>query len=134
MDNASCPIVAGTPDVMKAAFTKEVDFFAHARHRVPRPGAVASPSRTLLARRMFETWGPRLGITEDENDHACREGLAGARGVRARPAGEGPRHPRDGRGRGPHRDPGARTARTTPIPGLNHGIPEEFQVLGYPIL
>jgi predicted nucleotide-binding protein (sugar kinase/HSP70/actin superfamily) len=28
MDNASCPIVAGAPDVMKAAFTKEVDFFA----------------------------------------------------------------------------------------------------------
>ena len=40
MDNASCPIVAGAPDVMKAAFTKEVDFFAHARHRVPRPGAL----------------------------------------------------------------------------------------------
>ena len=28
MDTASCPIVAGAPDVMKAAFTKEVDFFA----------------------------------------------------------------------------------------------------------
>ena len=27
-DNASCPIVAGTPDVMKAAFTKEGDLFA----------------------------------------------------------------------------------------------------------
>ncbi|MGH7285542.1 MAG: BadF/BadG/BcrA/BcrD ATPase family protein, partial [Polyangiaceae bacterium] len=28
MDNASCPIVAGAPDVMKAAITKETDFFA----------------------------------------------------------------------------------------------------------
>ena len=27
-----------------------------------------------IQKRMFETWGPRLGITEDENDHACREG------------------------------------------------------------
>ena len=27
---------------------------------------------------MFETWGPRLGITEDENDYACREGVEGA--------------------------------------------------------
>jgi hypothetical protein len=26
-DNTSCPIVAGTPDVLNAAFTKEVDFF-----------------------------------------------------------------------------------------------------------
>src|SRR4030095_3642533 len=28
MDTASCPIVAGVPEVMKAAFTKETDFFA----------------------------------------------------------------------------------------------------------
>jgi predicted nucleotide-binding protein (sugar kinase/HSP70/actin superfamily) len=28
MDTASCPIVAGAPKVMRAAFTKEVDFFA----------------------------------------------------------------------------------------------------------
>ena len=30
MDSASCPIVAGSPNVIKAAFTKEVDFFARA--------------------------------------------------------------------------------------------------------
>ena len=30
LDSASCPIVAGTPKVIKAAFTKEVDFFARA--------------------------------------------------------------------------------------------------------
>src|SRR5205823_13820681 len=30
MDNTSCPIVAGVPEVMKAAFTKEIDFFARA--------------------------------------------------------------------------------------------------------
>ena len=28
MDDASCPIVAGTPKVIRAAFTKEKDFFA----------------------------------------------------------------------------------------------------------
>ena len=27
MDNTSCTIVAGSPNVVKAAFTKEVDFF-----------------------------------------------------------------------------------------------------------
>ena len=32
-----------------------------------------------MARRMFETFGPRLGITEDENDFACKRGLEGAR-------------------------------------------------------
>jgi predicted nucleotide-binding protein (sugar kinase/HSP70/actin superfamily) len=88
---------------------------------------------TLMARRMFETFAPRLGVTEDENDFACKEGW------RALDAFE--RDLQDkGRaildtveaedrvailllGRPYHSDP-----------GLNHGIPEEFQVLGYPIL
>jgi predicted nucleotide-binding protein (sugar kinase/HSP70/actin superfamily) len=82
---------------------------------------------------MFETWGPRLGITEDESDHAHREGM--------RALSQFERDLQDkGRailetvesenrvailmiGRPYHSDP-----------GLNHGIPEEFQVLGYPIL
>jgi predicted nucleotide-binding protein (sugar kinase/HSP70/actin superfamily) len=132
MDNASCPIVAGAPDVMKAAFTKEVDFFATRGIEYLDP-AVSMMEPVLLARRMFEVFGPRLGITEDENDHACREawkaltilendvqdkGRAILETVEA-----------ENRvailviGRPYHSDP-----------GLNHGIPEEFQVLGYPIL
>jgi predicted CoA-substrate-specific enzyme activase len=132
MDNASCPIVAGAPDVMKAAFTKEVDFFATRNIEYLDP-ALSMVEPTLLARRMFETFGPRLGITEDENDHACREawkaltmfendvqdkGRAILETVEA-----------ENRvailmiGRPYHSDP-----------GLNHGIPEKFQVLGYPIL
>src|SRR5262249_4026833 len=73
MDNTSCPIVAGTPDVVKAAFTKEVDFFATRGMEYLDP-ALSFAEPTLLARRMFETFGQRLGVTEDENDHACREG------------------------------------------------------------
>jgi predicted CoA-substrate-specific enzyme activase len=132
MDNASCPIVAGAPDVMKAAFTKEVDFFATRGIEFLDP-AVSFVEPTLMARRMFETFGPRLGITEDENDFACKEawkaqsifdsdletkGRAILETVEA-----------EDRaailmiGRPYHSDP-----------GLNHGIPEEFQVLGYPIL
>jgi predicted CoA-substrate-specific enzyme activase len=132
MDNASCPIVAGAPDVMKAAFTKEVDFFATRGIEYLDP-ALSFMEPTLMARRLFETFGPRLGVTEDENDHACREawkaltifendlqekGRAILETVEA-----------EDRvailllGRPYHSDP-----------GLNHGIPEEFQVLGYPIL
>jgi predicted nucleotide-binding protein (sugar kinase/HSP70/actin superfamily) len=132
VDNASCPIVAGCPDVMKAAFTKEVDFFA-ARGIEYLDPALSFVEPTLMRRRLFETFGPRLGITEDENDFACKEGW------RALDAFE--RDLQDkGRailetveaedrvailmlGRPYHSDP-----------GLNHGIPEEFQVLGYPIL
>src|SRR3954462_5446132 len=73
-DNTSCPIVAGTPDVMKAAFTKEVDFFKERGIEYLAP-ALSFAEPILLAQRMFETFAERLDITEDENDHACREGL-----------------------------------------------------------
>jgi predicted CoA-substrate-specific enzyme activase len=132
MDNASCPIVAGAPEVMKAAFTKEVDFFATRGIEFVDP-AVSFVEPTLMAKRMFDCWGPRLSITEDENDHACREAW------RAQTLFESDLQDK-GRaildtvenedrvailmiGRPYHSDP-----------GLNHGIPEEFQVLGYPIL
>src|SRR5213076_2349936 len=74
MDTASCPIVAGAPDVMKAAFTKEVDFFATRGIEYLDPALTFSEMH-LTARRMYETWGPRLGITEDESDHAHKEGM-----------------------------------------------------------
>ena len=132
MDNASCPIVAGAPDVMKAAFTKEVDFFATRGIEFLDP-ALSFVEPTLMARRMFETFGPRLGITEDENDFACKEGW------KALTAFE-----RDLQEKGrailetvEHEDRVAILMIGRPYhsdPGLNHGIPEEFQVLGYPIL
>jgi activator of 2-hydroxyglutaryl-CoA dehydratase/predicted nucleotide-binding protein (sugar kinase/HSP70/actin superfamily) len=132
MDNASCPIVAGAPDVMKAAFTKEVDFFATRGIEYLDP-ALSFVEPTLMHRRMFETFGPRLGITEDENDFACKQGWK-ALDAFDRDLQEKGRAILDTVededrvailmiGRPYHSDP-----------GLNHGIPEEFQVLGYPIL
>jgi predicted nucleotide-binding protein (sugar kinase/HSP70/actin superfamily) len=59
MDKASCPIVAGAPEVMKAAFTKEVDFFAQRGIEYLDP-ALTFGELNLTARRMFEVWGPRL--------------------------------------------------------------------------
>lgn len=131
-DNTSCPIVAGTPDVVKSAFTKEIDFFAERNIEYLDPAlSFAEPS--LMARRMFETFGERLGITEDENDHACRE----ARKALA----EFERDLQD-KGRAiletvEAEDRIAILVLNRPYhadPGMNHGIPEEFQVLGYPIL
>ncbi len=132
MDNASCPIVAGAPDVMKAAFTKEVDFFAARGIEFIDP-AVSFVEPNLMAKRLFETFGPRLGITEDENDHACREGWKAltifendlqdkGRAILETVEAE---------------DRVAILLLARPYhsdPGLNHGIPEEFQVRGYPIL
>ncbi|MEJ7734138.1 MAG: BadF/BadG/BcrA/BcrD ATPase family protein, partial [Polyangiaceae bacterium] len=132
MDKTSCPIVAGVPDVMKAAFTKEVDFFATRGIEYLDP-AVTFAEMHLTARRMFETWGPRLGITEDESDHAHREA------VRALAQFE---HDVQEKGRAILETVEAENRVAILViarpyhsdPGLNHGIPEEFQVLGYPIL
>ena len=125
MDNASCPIVAGAPDVMKAAFTKEVDFFATRGIEYLDP-AVSFVEPTLMARRLFETFGPRLGITEDENDFAVQGGVEGARRLRHGRRGEGPRDPRDGRGGGPRRHPHDRPPvplRPGPQPRHPRGVP-----------
>jgi predicted nucleotide-binding protein (sugar kinase/HSP70/actin superfamily) len=82
---------------------------------------------------MFQTWGPRLGVTEDECEHAHREG------VRALAAFEADLQVK-GRAILETVEAENRVAIlmvSRPYhsdPGLNHGIPEEFQVLGYPIL
>jgi len=132
MDKTSCPIVAGVPDVMKAAFTKEVDFFAQ-RGIEYLSTAMSFGEMHFTAKRMFQTWGPRLGITEDESDHAHREGM------RALAAYD---NDLQAKGRA-ILDTVESENRVTILmvarpyhsdPGLNHGIPEEFQVLGYPIL
>jgi predicted CoA-substrate-specific enzyme activase len=131
-DNASCPIVAGTPDVMKAAFTKEVDFFTQRGIQYLAP-ALSFQEPILLAHRMFETFGALLEITEDENDHACRE---------AWKAMDAFDKDLQEKGRAiletvEAEDRTAILVLNRPYhadPGMNHGIPEEFQVLGYPIL
>lgn len=131
-DSASCPIVAGAPEVMKAAFTKEVDFFAQRGIRYLAP-ALNFSEPTYTARRMFEAFGPLLGITEDESDYAHREGLKALEAF-DRDLQEKGRAILDTvesedriavlmLGRPYHSDP-----------GLHHEIPKELQILGYPVL
>jgi activator of 2-hydroxyglutaryl-CoA dehydratase/predicted nucleotide-binding protein (sugar kinase/HSP70/actin superfamily) len=132
MDTACCPIVAGAPEVMKAAFTKEVDFFATRNIEYIDP-ALTFAEPLLLRRRLFEIFGERFGITEDENDHAVKEAWKALRQFDSDVEEKGrailETVEDEDRvailmiGRPYHSDP-----------GLNHGIPEEFQVLGYPIL
>jgi len=132
VDNASCPIVAGTPEVIRAAFTKEVNFFAQRNIEYVAP-ALAFTEPTLLAKRMFDTWGPRLKVTEDESDFACKEAWKALTEFEAE---------LEKRGQAiletvEHENRLAILVLARPYhsdPGLNHGILEEFQALGYPIL
>ncbi|MCB9758263.1 MAG: CoA activase [Alphaproteobacteria bacterium] len=132
MDNTSCPIVAGSPNVVKAAFTKEVDFFA--REGITYvDDSVTFTEPNYLKQKLFDTWGPKLGVTRDESDWAVDQGFAALHAFDARLEAKGreilEQVEREDRmailmiGRPYHNDP-----------GLHHGIPEEFQVLGYPIL
>jgi activator of 2-hydroxyglutaryl-CoA dehydratase/predicted nucleotide-binding protein (sugar kinase/HSP70/actin superfamily) len=131
-DSTSCPIVAGAPKVMRAAFTKEIDFFARAGIEYV-DNAVTLMEPNYFARQMFETWGPKLGITEDENDHACREGFKALRLFDEEMERRGlellEKLEEENKvgvlllGRPYHLDP-----------GLHHGVPDEYQALGYPIL
>ena len=132
MDQASCPIVAGTPDVMKAAFTKEQDYFATRGIKYMAP-AVSFSEPHLLKRRLFEAFQEELRITEDESDFAAEQGLKALEAFDADLQHKGKaiieQVEEENRvailmvGRPYHLDP-----------GLHHGIPDEFQILGYPIL
>jgi activator of 2-hydroxyglutaryl-CoA dehydratase/predicted nucleotide-binding protein (sugar kinase/HSP70/actin superfamily) len=132
VDYASCPIVAGTPDVMKAAFTKEQDYFATRGITYMAP-AFSFTEPTLLKHAVFEAFRDELEITEDESDFAVTEGLAALERFDHELQAKGKaildQVEYDNKiailvvGRPYHLDP-----------GLHHSIPDEFQVLGYPIL
>ncbi|SDG54299.1 Predicted nucleotide-binding protein, sugar kinase/HSP70/actin superfamily [Fontibacillus panacisegetis] len=132
MDSASCPIVAGAPNVIKAAFTKEVDFFTNKGVQYLDP-AVTFTEPNLLKKQLYEAFAECLSITEDESDFAASQGWKAMELFDAEMQGKGrsilESLEEDNRigilllGRPYHSDP-----------GLNHSVLEEFQVLGYPVL
>ena len=132
VDTACCPIVSGAPEVMKAAFTKENDFFAERGMTYFDP-AMTLNEPTLFKKQMFEAFEPILHMTEDESDFALDQGWKALDKVDQELQRRGREildwAEREGKmallmvGRPYHLDP-----------GLNHSIPDEFQVLGYPIL
>ncbi|MFW5437342.1 BadF/BadG/BcrA/BcrD ATPase family protein [Paenibacillus apiarius] len=132
MDSASCPIVAGAPNVIKAAFTKEVNFFETKGISYLDP-AVTFTEPNMLKKQLFEAFADQLQITEDESDFAAEQGWNAMDRFDAEMQEKGrailEQIEQENRlailmiGRPYHSDP-----------GMNHGVLEEFQVLGYPIL
>ncbi len=132
MDTACCPIVAGTPNVIRAAFTKEQDFFGQ-RGITYLDTAVSLNEPLLMKARMLETFQDLLRMTEDENNFAVDQAYQALRHF--------DEHMQDkGRilldkvreenkiallmiGRPYHNDP-----------GMNHSVLEEYQAMGYPVL
>jgi predicted CoA-substrate-specific enzyme activase len=131
-DSRSCPTVAITPEAVKAAFTKEGNMFAD-RGIEYLDTFVNFTEPGLLARQMFEEFGDKFGLSEEENLRACRiawdhydsytAGLRGdARKILERLEEKG--------------ELGV-VLLTRPYhhdPGVCHEIPDELQKLGYPVL
>lgn len=132
MDSTSCPIVAGAPNVIKAAFTKEINFFETKGVAYLDP-AVNFTEHNLLKKQLYEAWRDHLQMTEDESDFAVEQGWRAMELFDAEMQDRGrmilEQVEQENRiailmiGRPYHSDP-----------GLNHSILEDFQVLGYPIL
>ena len=132
MDSTSCPIVAGAPAVYNAAFTKEKNYFAE-RGIEYVFGAVTLEEPLMLARQMFEMWGERLGVTEDESDFAMREAWKALR-----------QFDTEIQRRGLELLNELETENKVGLLllcrpyhldlGMNHGILEEFQAQGFPVL
>ncbi len=127
-----CPTSQATPEVVKAALTRERDLFAEQAIRYLNPVFHMAEPR-LFEREMLRFWGPLLGVTRRENARAMQAGEE----ARQRALEEGLRDPalaclrrlaRERRigivvlGRPYHDDP-----------GLNHGIFRDLNRLGYAI-
>ena len=129
--SASCPTVALTPQTVRASFTKDGDVFAESGLAYLDP-LLNLADRPLMERQMLTTWGPLLGLSPGENERAIAAGFAALDAYESRvrrTAREAldalEREDRLGivlLGRPYHHDP-----------GLNHGIPEDLQKLGYPV-
>lgn len=132
MDTSSCPIVSGSPNVIKAAFTKETDFFKERQIQYLDP-AVTFVERNFMKLQLFEALGEVLDITDDENSFAVEQGFLALEAFEKEMEQKGrailEEVEKKGRlailmiGRPYHSDP-----------GLNHRVLEEYQVKGYPIL
>lgn len=131
LDSCACPTVAGTPEVIKAAFTKEGDAFGQSGARYYDP-VLSWAEPELFERQLLAFARPVLDVTESENAHAIRQGYRALEQFRAALRSQAKavlegleREHRPGivlLGRPYHNDP-----------GLNHEIVESLQKCGYPV-
>lgn len=131
-DSTTCPIVAGTPKVAHAAFTKEKNHFQESGIKYI-DSALDFTDKKLLEKQLFNTWSNNFCLTEEENKAACKKAWKAMQTVDIELQRRGleilTKAEKDNSivllmiGRPYHNDP-----------GLNHELLEEFQSLGYPVL
>jgi predicted CoA-substrate-specific enzyme activase len=127
----ACPTTTLTPEVVRAAFTKEIDLFAQNGIVYLNPLLDLSKPQ-LLARQMFAAFKSKLALSRSENMKAIYAGFEALdryeEDVRRKARGIIDRLEINGDvgivllGRPYHHDP-----------GINLGIPDELQKRGYPV-
>jgi len=127
----ACPTVAATPEVVKAAFTKERDEFA-LRKRLYLNPVLDFDRPALLKKELYEALKDHFGVSEAAVAAAVEEGFSALKRFHEELQRRGrevlellEREKKVGillLGRPYHRDP-----------GIHHGIPDELHRRGYPI-
>lgn len=127
----ACPTITGTVETVEAAFTKEHDVFAELGIRYVHPFLNLEHPR-LAHRQMFADLAPLLRLGESEHTEAMKAGYAALDAYQKEIQAKARKtlleletEQRIGivlLARPYHNDP-----------GINHGIPAEFQKLGYPV-
>lgn len=132
MGETACPVVQGTPNVMKASFTREIDFFQKFGVEYI-DGATNLIERNYLSKQLFEMWGQRLGISEDENLFAIEKAYEYSDTFDEKLEAKGKEILESVKNRNHY----AVLILSRPYhsdPGLGHLIGEEMQSLGFPVL
>jgi predicted CoA-substrate-specific enzyme activase len=129
--HTACPTITATIEAAKAAFTKEGDLFKESELEYLCP-FIQLNSEQLTARQLFNEFKDRLGLSEEENRRAVKEGFKAFykffNDLKAKSKEVLTQLENEDRigivllGRPYHNDP-----------GINHEILEEFQKLGYPV-
>lgn len=132
MASTSCPVVQGTPLVMKASFTTEKDYFKEKNIQYVA-NALNFEDMKYLKKQIFETWNKFLNISRKESDDAVDKGMLELKNFELRMQDQGRKILEEAEanlsmavlliGRPYHLDP-----------GLNHHILDEIQSLGFPVL
>ena len=127
----ACPTITGSVESIEAAFTKESDVFASAGLPYVDPFLNLGDAR-LASRQLFRVMSTLLGLGKDEHDEALTAGYGALDTLHDTVRGQARetlRQLEDEQrigivvlGRPYHNDS-----------GINHGIPAEFQKLGYPV-
>lgn len=132
VSSTSCPVVQGTPLVMKSSFTGEKNYFQE-KETIYVNDAMDFQNKGYLKKQLLETWGKRLTISKAENDLAVEEGMKALVHFEKEMEKKGLEIIQKAEsdkniailfiGRPYHLDP-----------GLNHQILDEVQGLGFPVL